>query len=62
MYNCGGIYFTVTSPTFSPITSTLGGVTAAAASIKYIGVYLTITISVYIDIVYKKVTNIVKDI
>ena len=62
MCNCRGIYFVITPLTLLPITATLGGTTAATISIKYIRVYLAITISVYINIVYKKITDIVKDI
>ena len=63
MCNCGGIYFTVIPLTLLPITATPGGAAAAATtSIKYIRVYSAITISVYVNIVYKRVTNIAKDI
>ena len=61
MCNCGGIYFTIAFLTLLPIASMLGGA-AAAASIEYIRVYSAITISVHIDIVYKRVINIIKDI
>ena len=61
MCNCGGICFAITPPTLSPIAGMLGGA-AAATSIEYIGVYLAIAISIYIDIVYKRVTDIVKNI
>ena len=60
--NRGGTYFTVIPPTLLPITSTSGSITAAAASIEYIGVYLAIAISIYINIVRKRVANIAKDI
>jgi hypothetical protein len=36
--------------------------TTASTSIEYIRVYLAIAISIYINIVYKQVINIVKDI
>ena len=62
MRNCGSIYSTITPPTLSPIASTLSGGSTAATNIKYIKVYSAITISVYINIVHKKVINIVKDI
>ena len=39
-----------------------GGNTAAATSIKYIGVYSAIAVFIYINIVYKRVTNIVKNV
>jgi cell division septum initiation protein DivIVA len=48
--------------TLLPIASILGGGTAAAASTEYIRVYLAIAVSAYINIVYKRVTDIVKDI
>ena len=52
------------APTLLPITSTPGAAVTAAASagIESIGVYLAIAISARINIVYKQVTNIVKDI
>ena len=61
MCNCGGIYFTVIPLTLLPITATPGGAAAAIISMEYIRVYLAIAIFIYIDIVYKRVTNIVKD-
>ena len=47
-----------------PITSTLGTTitTTASAGARSIRVYLVITISIRINIVYKRVTNIVKDV
>ena len=50
--------------TLLPITSTLGAaVTAtASASTGSIGVYLAIAVFAYIDIVYKRVTNMAKDV
>ena len=60
--NCRSTCFAVTPLTLLPIAGTLGSTTAAATSMEYIGVYLAIAISIYIDIVYKKVTDIVKDI
>ena len=62
IYNHKGTCSTITPLTLSPITSTLGGTTAATASIKYIRVYSAIAISIYINIVYKRVTNIAKNI
>ena len=63
MRNCRGIYFTITPSTLSPITSTLGGGNSGtAASTEYIRVYLSITIFTHINIVYKRVTNIAKNI
>ena len=44
------------------ITSIPGTTTTASASIEYVRVYLVITISTRINIVYKRVTNIAKDI
>ena len=60
--NCGGIYFAVASLTLSPITGMLGSATTAAAGIEYIRVYSAIAIFVYVNIVYKRVINIAKDI
>ena len=62
MRNCRGIYFTITPPTLLPITSTLGATATATASIEYIRVYSAIAVFIYINIIYKRVTNIVKDI
>jgi len=47
-----------------PITSTLGAAVAAAAfaGTGFIRVYLAIAIYVHINIVYKRVTNIAKDV
>jgi len=64
-YNYRATYSTATPLTFSPITSTPGTTavaTTASASIGSIRVYLAITISTRINIVYKRVTNIVKDV
>ena len=60
--NRRGTYFAITPPTLSPITSTLGAAAAATTSMEYIGVYSAIAVSIHVDIVYKRVTNIVKDI
>ena len=62
MHNRKGTRFTITPPTLSPITATPGGAAAATTSIEYIGVYSAIAISIYINIVYKKIINIAKDI
>ena len=64
MRNCKGIYFAVTFLTLLPITSTPGGGggSSTAASIEYIRVYLAIAIFIYVNIVYKRVTDIAKDI
>ena len=51
--------------TFLPITGTLGATASTIAifvSTEYIRVYSAITISIYINIVYKQVTDIIKDI
>jgi hypothetical protein len=50
--------------TLLPIASILGTAitTTASASAGSIRVYLAIAISIYINIVYKRVTNIAKDI
>jgi len=50
-----------TSLTLSPIAGTLG-TAAASAGTGSIGVYLAIAISARIDIVHKRVTNMVKDV
>ena len=62
--NCKDICFNITPPTLLPITGTLGGggSSSTAANMEYIRVYLVIAISVYINIVYKRVINIAKDI
>jgi len=59
-----GTYSTATPLTLLLITSTLGATIAAtaSASMESIRVYLAIAVSIYIDIVYKRVTNMVKDI
>ena len=62
MCNCGGICSAVVPLTLLPITATPGGGVAAATSMEYIRVYLAIAIFIYVDIVYKRVTDIVKDI
>jgi len=59
--NRGGTRSAVTPPTLSLIASMPGGA-AAATGIEYVGVYSAITVSVYVDIVYKRVTDIAKDI
>ena len=61
MCNRRGICFAIIPSTLSPIASTPGG-TTAAASIEYIGAYSAIAISVRVDIVYKRVTDIAKNI
>ena len=61
MCNRGGIYSAITPPTLSPIASTPGGATAAA-SMEYIRAYLAIAVSVHVDIVHKRVTDIAKDV
>ena len=50
--------------TLSPIASTLGAAvtTTASASTGSVRVYLAIAVSIRINIVYKRVTNIAKDI
>ena len=64
MYGRRGTYSTAASLTLLPITSTLGTTIAATTSTSTgsIRVYLVIAISIYINIVYKRVTNIAKDI
>ena len=61
--NRRGTYFAITPLTLSPITSTPGGGSGGAVVVmEYVGVYLAIAVSVYINIVYKRVTDIAKDI
>ena len=64
MYGCRGTHSTATPPTLLPIASTpdTAVITAASASAGSIRVYLAITISIHINIVYKWVTNIIKNI
>jgi len=59
-----GTRSTATPLTPSLITSTLGAAITATtfASTESIRVYLAIAISIRVDIVYKRVTNIAKDI
>ena len=60
--NRRGTRSAITPLILSPIASTPGNITAAAAGTEYIGVYLVIAVSAYINIVHKRVTNIAKDI
>ena len=60
--NYRSTYSAVALLTLLPIASTPGGTAAAAAGIEYIGAYSAIAVSVYVDIVHKRVTNIAKDI
>ena len=62
MCNRGSIYFAIAPPTLLPIAGTLGGSGTAAAGIEYVGVYLAIAISIHVNIVCKRVTDIAKDI
>jgi hypothetical protein len=62
MYNCGGTRFVIALLTLLPITSTPGGANTGAAGMEYVRVYLAIAVSTCINIVYKRVTDIVKDI
>ena len=59
-----GTYSAAAPLTLLPITSTLSTTVTATAStsIESIGVYSAITVSIYINIVYKWVTKIAKDI
>ena len=58
-----GTRSTATPLTLLPIASIPGAtITAASASTESVRVYLVIAISVYINIVYKQVTNMAKDI
>ena len=45
-----------------PSTPGASNTATASANIEYVRVYSAITISIYVDIVYKWVTKIVKDI
>ena len=60
--NRGSTYSTTAPPTLSPIAGTLGSATTAITSTEYVGMYLAIAISTYINIVCKRVTDIAKDI
>jgi len=59
-----GTCFTAIPSTLLLIASTLGAAiaTTASASTESIRVYLVIAVSVCVNIVYKRVTNIAKDI
>jgi hypothetical protein len=63
-YGRRGTRSTAAPLTLLPITSTLGAAiaTTASASTRSIRVYLVITISTRINIVYKRVTNIAKNV
>ena len=63
MRNRGGTRSAVTPLTLLPITSILSSATATtAAGTEYVRIYLAITISIRVNIVRKRVTNIVKDV
>ena len=64
MHSYRGTRSTAAPLTLLPITSILGAaITATAfASIESIRVYLAITISIYVNIRYKQITNMVKDV
>ena len=65
MRSCKGIYFAAAPLTLSLIPGTPGAASSTAAtsaSTENIGVYLAITISTRVDIVYKQITKIAKDI
>ena len=60
-----GTRSTVAPPTLLLIAgtrSTASSTAAAPASIENVGVYLAITVSARVNIVYKRVTKIVKDV
>jgi len=59
-----GTHFAAAPLTLLPIASTPGTTvaTTASASMESIRVYLAIAISTRVNIVYKRVTNIVKDV
>ena len=59
-----GTHSAATPLTLLPIASTpdTAITTTTSASMKSVGVYLAITISTHINIVYKQVTNIAKDV
>ena len=59
MCSCGGTCSAVTPLTLLLIAGKPG---AAAAGREYIGVYLIIAVSVRVDIVCEKVTNMAEDI
>ena len=56
-----GTYFAVTPPTFSTITGILNAI-VAVTSTEYIRVYSAITVSIYINIVHEKITDMAKDV
>ena len=64
IYNRGGICSAITPPTLLPITGTPGGGSGSNTTIgiEYIEVYSAIAISIRVNIVYKRVTDIVKDV
>ena len=64
MYSRRGTCFTATPPTLSPIAGTPGTTIAVTASTSTgsIRVYLAMAISARINIVYKQITDIAKDI
>jgi len=64
MHSYRGTYSAATPLTLLPIASTLGTTITATAStsMESIRVYLAIAVSARINIVYKRVTNIVKDV
>ena len=64
IYSRRGTRSTTTPPTLLPITGTPGTAitTTASAGAGSIRVYLAIAVFIYINIVYKQVTNIAKDI
>ena len=59
-----GTHSTAAFLTFLPIASILGTAITITTftSTEFVGGYLAITVFIYIDIIYKWVTNIVKDI
>jgi len=60
-----GIYSTAAPPTLSLIPSTPSAASSTAATptgIENVRVYLAIAVSTYVNIVYKQVTKIVKDV
>jgi len=64
MHSYRGTRSAATPLTLLPIASTLGAAIAAttSTSTESVRVYLAIAVSARINIVYKQVTNIVKDV
>jgi len=65
MRSCRGTHSAAAPPTFLLIPGTpsaTSGTTTAPAGTENVGVYSVITISARVDIVYKQVTKMAKDV